>query len=135
MNFRHISKIEYVNCVVHVAIKTLFWFVTFLHINTHTHTHTQTHTHTHTHTHIHTQIKILLFFWKDRESKYTNNWDNTGPRNLIQAKFKIFNENIRPNKDSGQIVRNKLTCLHYLNKMIEKYKMRRKFIFCDVSCF
>ena len=47
------------------------------------------------------------------------------------AKFKIFNENIRPNKDSGQIERNKLKYLHYLNKVIEKCKMK-KFIFSEV---
>ena len=32
-----------------------------------------------------------------------SNWDNTGPRNLIQVKVKFFNENIISNKDSGQI--------------------------------
>ena len=36
------------------------------------------------------------------------------------AKFKFFNENIRSNKDSGQIERNKLKYLHYLNKLIKK---------------
>ena len=35
-----------------------------------------------------------------------SNWYNTGPQNLIKAKFKFFNENIRSNKDSGQIKRN-----------------------------
>ena len=45
----------------------------------------------------------------------------------MQAKFKIF-------KDSWQIERNKLTYLHYLNKMIEKYKIR-KFIFSEVLSF
>ena len=43
-------------------------------------------------------------------------------------------ENIRSNKDSGQIERNKLKYLHYLHKMIEKCKMR-KFILGEVSCF
>ena len=36
------------------------------------------------------------------------------------AKFKFFNENIRSNKDSEQIERNKLKYLHYLNKLIKK---------------
>ena len=52
----------------------------------------------------------------------------------MQAKFKFFNENIRSNKDSRQIERNKLTYLHYVSKSIEKYKMS-KFIFSEVSCF
>ena len=50
------------------------------------------------------------------------------------AKFKFFNENIRSNKDSGQNERNKPKYLHYLNKMIEKCKIK-KFIFSEVSYF
>ena len=127
--FRHISKIKYVYCVVHVAIQTLFWFVSF--IDTYAYARTHKHTHTHAHKHSH---RLKFFNFLERLRKQMSNWYNTGPRNLIQAKFKIFNENIRSNKDSGQIERNKLTYLHYLNKMIEKYKMR-KFIFSEVSCF
>ena len=52
----------------------------------------------------------------------------------MQAKFKFFNGNIKSNKDPRQIKRNKLTYLHYQNKMIEKYKIS-KFIFNEVSCF
>ena len=44
------------------------------------------------------------------------------------CEIQIFNENIRCNKDSGQIEGNKL------NKMIEKCKIS-KFIFSEVSCF
>ena len=47
---------------------------------------------------------------------------------------KFFDENIRSNKDSRQIERNELKCLRYLNKMIEKCKMR-KLILSEVSCF
>ena len=52
----------------------------------------------------------------------------------MHAKFKFLNDNIKSNKDPGQIERNKLTYLQFLNKMIEKYKMR-KFVFNEVSCF
>ena len=45
------------------------------------HTHTYTHTQ-HTHTHTHTDLNFAIF-WKDREIKYTSNWDNAGMRNLI----------------------------------------------------
>ena len=79
-----------------------------LYINKHTHTHTYIHAYIYTDIHTYTQY--------------------------AHAKFKFLNENIRSNKDSGQIQRNKLKYLHYLNKMIEKCKMK-KFIFSEVSCF
>ena len=66
LKIRHISKIKYVYCVAHVALKTLFLFVTF--IQTYAYAHADIHTHTLTLT----QIKTLHFFWKDRESKYTS---------------------------------------------------------------
>ena len=89
-------------------------------MHTHRHKDTQTHRHTDrdrdtdtdTDTHIHTQART----------------------HARTSKIKFFNENIRSNKDSGQIERNKLKYLHYLNKMIEKCKMK-KFIFSEVSCF
>ena len=139
MKFRHISNINTEYCVVHVVIITLFSFViyTYIHIRPYiraqTHTRKHTHTHIHTHTHSHTYLNFAIF-WKDHEIKYTSNWDNTGPQNLIHPKFKFFNKNFRSNKYSWQIERNKLKYLHYLNKMIEKCKMRR-FIFSEVSCF
>ena len=68
------------------------------------HLYIHTHTHTHTHTHKHT---------------------NTQTRPLAHAQFKFINENIRSNKDSRQIDRNKLKYLHYLNKMIEKCEMKK----------
>ena len=49
------------------------------HLYTLTQMHTDTHTHTHTHTH--TNLNFVTF-WKDREIKYTSNWDNAGPGNL-----------------------------------------------------
>ena len=131
---RHILKIKYVYCVVHVALKTLLLFVTFIHTYTYAHADIHTYTHTHTHTHTHTltltQIKTLHFLERSRKQIH----EHTDRRNLIQVKFKIFNKNIRSNKDSGQIERKKLTYLHYLNKIIGKYKLR-KFIFSEVSCF
>ena len=102
-------------CVVHVIIIT-FWIITIqvlichiyaTYIHTHTHTHTHAHTHnTHIYTHIHTH----------------------------KCKIMSFNENIRSNKDYGQIERKKLKYLHYLNNMIQKCKTK-KFIFSEVSCF
>ena len=74
-------------------------------MDTHTHTHTHRDTHTDIHTHIHTHMQNSSF----------------------------FNENIRSNKKM-KIERNKLKYLHYLNKMIEKCKMK-KFIFSEVSSF
>ena len=50
------------------------------------------------------------------------------------GKIKLFNENVRSNEDSGQIERDKLKYLHYLNKMIEKCKIK-KFVFSEVLCF
>ena len=67
---RHILKIKYVYCVVHVALKTLLLFVTFIHTYAYLHADIHTHTNTHTHTHKHTltltltQIKTLHFFGK-----------------------------------------------------------------------
>ena len=137
---RHILKIKYVYCVVHVALKTLLLFVTFIHTYAYAHADIHTHIYTHTHTHTHTltltltltltQIKTLHFLERSRKQIH----EHTDRRNLIQVKFKIFNKNIRSNKDSGQIERKKLTYLHYLNKMIGKYKLR-KFIFSEVSSF
>ena len=52
-------------CVAHVAIKTLFLFVTFIHTyacgSAHIDTHTHTHTHTHTRTHPHTDYNFEIF--------------------------------------------------------------------------
>ena len=68
LKIRHILKIKYVYCVVHVALKTLFLFVTFIHTYAYAHadihTHPNTHTHTHTYTLTLTQIKTLHFFGK-----------------------------------------------------------------------
>ena len=50
------------------------------------------------------------------------------------SKFKSFKENVRSNKDSGQIERDKVKYLNYLNKTIEKCKMRKS-ILSGVSCF
>ena len=60
MTFEISSHFEdkYVYCVVHVAIKTLFSFVTFIH--------TYIHIRTHTHAHNHTQVKILKFLERSR---------------------------------------------------------------------
>ena len=58
LKIRHILKIKYVYCVVHVALKTLFLFVTF--IQTYAYAHADIHTHTLTLT----QIKTLHFFGK-----------------------------------------------------------------------
>ena len=88
----------------------------------------------HTHTHTFTQIKLLQFFRKIAKSNTREIKTILVPQNLIHVKFKFFNENIRSNKNSEQTERNKLKYLHYLNKMIEKYKMR-KFIFSEVLCF
>ena len=71
-------------CVGHVAIRTVHLSHLYIRAHTHTHAHTDTQTHPHTLT----QIKILQFFGK---------------------KFKFFSENIRSNKDSGQIEKNELT--------------------------
>ena len=109
MNFWNFVNMRH--CAVHVAIIT-FWIINYnnssfdlshTYINKRTHARTHTYTHTHTHTHTHT------------------------------CKIKIFNENVRSNKDSGQTERNKLKYLHYLNKMIEKCKVKN-FIFSEVSC-
>ena len=51
---------------------------------------------------------------------YINIPVHTHTHTHTHAKFKFFNENIRSNKDSGQIERNKLKYLHYLNKLIKK---------------
>ena len=63
-----------------------------------------------------------------------HNWDNTGPRNFIQVKFKFFNENIRSKKDSGQIEGNKLNVFALSKQNDWKCKVS-KFIFSKVSCF
>ena len=79
--------------------------------------HLYTHTHTNTNTHTHTQTDSnFVIFWKNCKIKYMS---NTGTRNIIPKKFLFFNENIRSKRDSGQIERNRLKYLHYLNKMIE----------------
>ena len=57
--------------------------------------------------HIYTYINIPVH-------TYTHTHTHT------HAKFTFFNENIRSNKDSEQIERNKLKYLHYLNKLIKK---------------
>ena len=51
---------------------------------------------------------------------YINIPVHTHTHTHTHAKFKFFNENIRSNKDSKQIERNKLKYLHYLNKLIKK---------------
>ena len=68
---------------------TLFWLITLfchiythIHICTHAHTHIHTHTHTDTHTNTHADLNFAIFC-KDHEIKYTSNWDNAGPQNLI----------------------------------------------------
>ena len=141
MNFRKFVTFWKLNtCIVSCMwhLKHCF-YLSHLYIHTHTctqtYTHTQTHTHTHTHTNTHShshshRLKLCIFL----ERSWKQIHEHTDPRNLIQVKFKIFNKNIRSNKDSGQIERKKLTYLHYLNKMIGKYKLR-KFIFSEVSCF
>ena len=130
-----------------VAVKTLFSFVTFIHTYTyaHTHIHTRTHTYTHIHihTHIHTHTHTHTHSHRFKYYNFSERSRNQIHEQLIQqwyAKFNaskiqvFFNENIRSNKDSGQIERNELAYLHYQNKMTEKYKIR-KFIFGEVSCF
>ena len=108
LKFRHISIINTRYCVEHVAFININYYCFDLsHLYIHTHTCTYTHTRTHTHTHIDLNFAI---------------------------EFKFFNENIRSQKDSRQIERNKVKYLHYLNKMIEKFKMR-KFIYSEASCF
>ena len=146
MKIRYISKKD--TCIVlcvwqlkhcfhlsHLYIHTHTRTHTYTHAHTHTHTYTYTHIHTHTHTHTHShRFKFYNFSERSRNQIHEQ---------LIQqwyAKFNaikiqvFFNENIRSNKDSGQIERNELAYLHYQNKMTEKYKIK-KFIFGEVSCF
>ena len=89
LQFRHISKI---NTCIALGMWQLELFIchiyTYIHIRAHTQAHTHAHTDTQTHPRTLTQIKILQFFGK---------------------KFKFFSENIRSNKDSGQIEKNELT--------------------------
>ena len=88
-------------CVVHVAIKTLFSFFTFIlhthtrvraHTHIHTHTYTQRHTHTYTHTHTHTHTQRLKFWiflarWQSQIHEQTiQRWS----AKFIEAKFKFF---------------------------------------------
>ena len=64
----------------------LTWHIyTHIHICTHSYKHTHTHTHTHTdrQTNTHTDLHFAIF-WKDRETKYTNNWQL---RQCSSAKF------------------------------------------------
>ena len=60
----------------------LTWHI-YAHIHICTHTYTYKHTHTHTHTNTHTDLHFAIF-WKDREIKYTNNWQL---RQCSSAKF------------------------------------------------
>ena len=115
LKFCHILKKNTRYCVTHVEIMTLLYI------------HTHTHTHTHTYTYTHTDLNFAIF-WKNRKIKYTSHWDNTGPRKLIHAKFKLFNENIRSTKDSGQIKLHKLKYFHYLNEMIENARCGSSFL-------
>ena len=108
-------KFRHVYGVAHMAV--MFWKI-------------KTHKDTHADTRTLTQIKSLLFFGKIAK----RNQILKQLRQSWSAKFKFFNGNINSKKDPGQIERNKLTYLHYLNKMIEKYKMT-KFIFHEFSCF
>ena len=128
LKFCHISNINRQYCVAHLACLTLFWFMPLLY------THTSIHTRTHTHTHTHTRTFKLCDFWTNHAIQYTSYWDNTGLRNLMHSKFKFFNDNIKSKKDSGQIERNKVKHLHYLNKIIKKCKLT-KFIFSKALCF
>ena len=51
--------------------------------------------------------------------------------NILVKTSSFLMKNIRSNEDSGQIERNKLN-LNYLNKMIEKCKMRSSFcLLCE----
>ena len=110
MNLRNFVNTRY--CVVHVAIIT-FWFKIiqvllcqiYTHIKIRTHTHSHTQTHTHTHTHTHTRMQART---------------DAHPKSSFLMKTKTE--------------WNKLKYLHYLNKMIEKCKIK-KLIFSDVSCF
>ena len=98
-------------------------------MHTRTHSHRQTHTHTHTHTHSQ-KFKFWEFFGKLQNQiceQLRQYWSAK-----FNAKFKFFNEN-RSKRDSGQ-TENQLKYLHYLNKMIEKCKVR-KFIFSKALCF
>ena len=119
------------NIVLLCHIYTYIHIRSNTHIHTraraHTHTHTQRERHTHSHTHSH-RFKFCDFLERLRNQIHVQ------LRQYWSAKFKFFNENIRSNMDSGQTERRKLKYLHYLNKMIEKCKMR-KFIFSEVSCF
>ena len=79
LKFRLTSKSNTRFCALHVASITLFWFVRFL----------QTYTYAPTHTSTHRDLNFAIF-WKDCEIKYTCNWDNSVPWNLIQVRFKFF---------------------------------------------
>ena len=119
----------------HLYIHTHTRTHTYTHTHTHTHIHIHTHTHTYTHTHSHShRFKFYNFLERSRNQIYEQliqQWSAKFNASKIQV---FLNENIRSNKDSGQIERNELAYLHYQNKMAEKYKMR-KFIFGEVSCF
>ena len=98
LKFRYISKSNTRCCVLHVTTITLVWLIIFIrkytyaHTHTHTHTHTRARAHTHTHTRTYTHVQThththtgsnFAIFWKNREIKFTSNWDNAGPRNVI----------------------------------------------------
>ena len=106
VNFQFMNFQSFVNTWYCVVQVAIITLFSFVtFIHSWTHTHTHRDTHTDIHTHIHTHMQNSSF----------------------------FNENIRSNKKM-KIERNKLKYLHYLNKMIEKCKMK-KFIFSEVSCF
>ena len=66
---------KYVYCVVHVEVKALFWFVTFINIYRYSRAHKDTRTHSH-------RLKFCNFLGRSRsEIKYSSNWDNTGKFN------------------------------------------------------
>ena len=108
----HLKKIDTWYCVLHVTTITLFWFVTFIHTYAQAHTYTHTHTHTHTHTQRNTHTDLnFAGFWKDCKIKYTRNWDNDGPQNLIHAKFKFLIKTSDLRKILGKLRETKIFAL------------------------
>ena len=71
----------------------------------------------HIYTNTHSHRRIVAIFQKIVKLKTRVN--KPGPQNLIHVKFKFFNENVRSKKASGQIKRNKLKYLLYLNKWLK----------------
>ena len=111
MKFRHISKNNTRCYVLHVVTVKLFLLATFIHtyIYPRTHKHTHTHTHTHTYTNSHTDLNFKNF-WKGREIKYTSNWDNAGPRNLIHRNSCFLMETLDLRKLLSKLKEMPLAC-------------------------